>query len=120
MDRLVRRTTLLALSTLVAGSYLLMLATSIWAKGNAKAGKTSYDAKCAMCHAEDGSGNSPMGKNMHVPDLRSSAIQKESDAQLASVIAKGKKMMPAYGSQLSKAQINDLVAYIRSLASKKK
>jgi mono/diheme cytochrome c family protein len=120
VKRLTRRITLLALSTLVAGCYFAVLAPSAWAKGSAKAGKATYDAKCAMCHSMDGSGNSPMGKSMKVPDLRSKAVQKETDTQLYDAIAKGKGMMPQYGSQLSKEQIDDLVAFIRTLGSKKK
>lgn len=120
MKKLTRRIIHLALSTFVAGSYLAVLAPGVWAKGNAKAGKSLYDGKCAMCHAENGSGDSPMGKGMKVPDLRSPAVQKQTDLELHNVIAKGKKMMPQYGSQLSKEQINDLVAYLRELGSKKK
>ena len=120
MKKLSRRLTFLVLSTFVAGSYLAVLVSGVWAKGNAKAGTALYDGKCAMCHSKDGSGNSPMGKSMKVPDLRSKAVQKQSDTELAETIANGKKMMPKYGSQLSKEQINDLVAYIRVLGSKKK
>jgi len=46
-------------------------------------------------------------------------VQSKSDAELADVIAKGKGVMPAYGSQLGKQQINDLVAYVRHLGGKK-
>jgi cytochrome c6 len=120
VNKLTRRITLLALSTLVTGSYLVVLLPGVWAKGNAKAGEALYDGKCAMCHSKDGSGSSPMGKSMQVPDLRSKAVQKQTDAQIAGVIENGKKMMPKYGGQLSKEQINDLVAYIRALGSKKK
>ena len=115
MKKLTRRITLLALSTLVAGSYLAVLAPGVWAKGNTKAGASLFDGKCAMCHGKDGSGDSPMGKSMKVPDLRSKVVQKQTDTQIYDVIAKGKKMMPQYGSQLSKEQINNLVAYIRTL-----
>jgi cytochrome c6 len=106
--------------TFVAGSYLVVLAPGVWAKGGAKSGGELFEGKCAMCHAKDGSGNSPMGKSMKVPDLGSAAVQKQTDAQIYAIIAKGKKMMPQYASQLSKEQINDLVAYIRTLCSKKK
>lgn len=119
MTQLTRRITPLALSTLLAGFYLMLLAPGSWAKGSTKAGQPLFDGKCAMCHSKDGSGNSPMGKGMKVPDLRSKEVQKQTDAQIYAVIAKGKKMMPQYGSQLSKEQINDLVAYIRELGSKK-
>jgi mono/diheme cytochrome c family protein len=119
VKKLTHRVAFLALSTFVAASYLVMLAPGVWAKGNAKAGQSLFDAKCAMCHAKDGSGNSPMGKGMKVPDLRSQTVQKQTDAAIYDVIAKGKKMMPQYGSQLSKEQINELVAYIRAIAKKK-
>ncbi len=119
VNKLSRRVTFLALSTFVAGS-CLVLAPGAWAKGSAKAGKSTFDAKCAMCHAMNGSGNSPMGKSMRVPDLRSKAVQKQSDAEIAGLIENGKGMMPKYGSQLSKQEISDLVAYIRELGSKKK
>jgi mono/diheme cytochrome c family protein len=119
VKKLSPRLTFLALSIFVTGSYLVLLAPGVWAKGNAKSGMALYDGKCAMCHSKDGSGNSPMGKSMKVPDLRSKAVQSQSDTQIAEVIANGKKTMPKYGSQLSKEQINDLVAYIRSLGTKK-
>jgi mono/diheme cytochrome c family protein len=115
VKNLTRRITHLALTTFVAGSYLVVLSPGVWAKGSAKAGKSLFEGKCAMCHAKDGSGDSPMGKGMKVPDLRSKTLQKQTDAEIYDVIAKGKGMMPHYSSQLSKEQINDLVAYIRTL-----
>ena len=38
-----------------------------------------------------------------------------SDAELANVISKGKKSMPAFGSRLTSPQIENLVSYIRTL-----
>lgn len=79
-----------------------------------------YKAKCAVCHSADGSGDSDMGKKLESPDLRSDAVQKQTDAQLTDSISNGKgKKMPAYKSKFSEAQIKDLVAYIRELAKKK-
>ena len=40
-------------------------------------------AKCALCHGEDGRGDTPSGKQTHVPDLRSDEVQKKSDEELA-------------------------------------
>ena len=115
MERVIRTTSLTVFSALLAGAWLLMPAYRTQAKNAAP----TYDAKCAMCHSKDGGGNTPMGKSMKVPDLRSKAVQSKSNAELADVIAKGKGVMPAYGSQLSKQQINDLVAYVRHLGGKK-
>lgn len=117
VKKLSAKTSFVLIATFAA-ALCFALVPGAWAKGNAKAGKTTYDAKCAMCHSMDGSGNSPMGKSMKVPDLRSKEVQSKSDAQLASIIENGKGMMPKYGSQLSKQQVSDLVAYIRELGKK--
>ncbi len=52
-------------------------------------------------------------RDFHSPD-----VQKESDADLAAVIAKGKNKMPAYDKQLKPADIQTLVAYVRDLGKK--
>ena len=82
------------------------------------ASTATFRAKCAMCHAPDGSG-SEVGKSMNVPDLRSPAVQKLPDAQLTQMISDGKGGMPPFKSSLSEEQIHGLVVYIRSLRQKK-
>jgi cytochrome c6 len=78
----------------------------------------TFRTKCAMCHGPDGAG-SAVGKSMNVPDLRSPAVQKLPDAELAQVISDGKGGMPSFKSSLSGDQIHALVARIRSLNQKK-
>ena len=77
-----------------------------------------FKANCTLCHGDDGSGNSPSGKALKAKDLRSDEVQKQTDAALAEVIAKGRGKMPAFGSKFSPDVINSLVAYIRQLAKK--
>ena len=115
MNKVVNTASLVVFSILLAGAWLLLPAF----KAQAKGAQSVYDAKCAMCHAKDGSGSTPMGKNMKVPDLRSKAVQSKSDADLHKAIADSTGIMPKYGSQLSKAEITGLVAYIRHLGGKK-
>ena len=74
-----------------------------------------YKSKCAMCHGPDGGGDTPMGKKLTVKDLRSPDVQKKSDADLTTVVTKGKDKMPAYDGKLTADQIKGLVAYIRSI-----
>jgi cytochrome c6 len=74
-----------------------------------------FKAKCAPCHGADASGNTVMGKKLNIRDLHSAEVQGQSDAQLASIITKGKGKMPAYGQSLSQEQIQQLVAFIRGL-----
>jgi cytochrome c6 len=78
----------------------------------------TFRTKCATCHGQDG-GGSEVGKSMNVPDLRSPAVQKRPDAQLAQVISDGKGGMPPFKNSLSEDQIHALVKHIRSLGKKK-
>lgn len=116
MNKFVNAAGLAVLSALVAGAWLLLPVSKLQAQST----QQTFDAKCAMCHGKDGSGNTPMGKNMKVPNLKSKAVQSKSNDELAKIITNGKGIMPKYGSQLSKKEINDMVAYIRHLAGKKK
>lgn len=74
-----------------------------------------YKSKCAACHAADGSGSTPVGKMMKVRDLRSDAVQKQTDIELTKTVAGGKGKMPAFGKKLSTAEVESLIAFIRTL-----
>jgi cytochrome c6 len=78
-----------------------------------------YKAKCALCHAADGSGNTPAGKKLEVQDFKAPDVAKLSDAVFFDITKKGKGKMPAYDGKLTDAQINDLVKYIRGLEKAK-
>ena len=107
------------LQSLIAVGWLLpVLSASCSSALAAASGEDTFKAKCAMCHGQDGSGNTPMGKRTKLRDLRSAEVQKETDDDLASTIKNGKSPMPAYGKTLSAKEIQDLVAYIRSIAKK--
>ena len=73
-----------------------------------------FKQKCATCHGADGTGQTPAGKAMKVPDLTTAEMKKVSDAQFADAIEKGKGKMPAIKG-LSAAQVKELVAYCRQL-----
>lgn len=91
------------------------LPSAAWAAPDSEAQGIFAD-KCVRCHAENGSGDTPVGKALGAADLRSAAVQKLTDAQIYAQIDQGKANMPPFGSGLSKAQINGLIAYVRSLA----
>jgi mono/diheme cytochrome c family protein len=56
---------------------------------------------CAICHANDGSGDTPMGKQMFppAPDMRQPATQRMTDGELFYIIENGIRLtgMPAWG-----------------------
>jgi len=91
---------------LVAGSIIL----SSPAKADVASAEATFKAKCAACHGADGKGK----EMMKTRDLGSADVQKQTDADLTTIITKGKGKMPAYGS-LTPDQVKDLVTYIRSL-----
>jgi mono/diheme cytochrome c family protein len=106
-----------ALITLLAFAGLLLLAAPT---ASAEDGAALFKAKCAACHGQDGSGNTAIGKKSALRDLGSAEVQKQTDAELTSVIADGKgKPAHAYKKKgMTDDQIKATVAHIRSLAKK--
>lgn len=97
-------------------------------KGNAAAGKAIYASKCVACHKADGSGGIKLTGNV-TPNWKDPKVWKDpvrvkgGDDFLRDCIVNGKVKsgMVAWGKtgQLKPAQIEDLIAYIHTLAKKK-
>ena len=77
-----------------------------------------FKAKCAMCHGADGVGKTPMGAKLNLKDLHSPEVQKQSKADLTTIIAKGKGKMPSNEGKLTKDQVDLLVGYVQSMGKK--
>lgn len=84
-------------------------------------GLAHFADHCAVCHANDGSGQTPIGKNVYpkAPDLRLPETQSMSDGELFWVIHNGIRFtaMPAWGEG-DPAQDKDswkLVHFLRHL-----
>ena len=103
-----------AVILLIVSAFILVGASPL----SAQDGASLFSSKCAMCHAKDATGNTPMGLKLKARDLHSPEVQKQSDAEIRTIIAKGKAKMPAYETKLAKDQIDCLVAYVRGLAKK--
>jgi len=101
------------LLTLTAFGIGLAISSSAHAQAAA-----TYQSKCQMCHAADGSGSTPAGKAMKAIPFSSPDLIKASDAQLFASTKNGKGKMPAFGAKLSDAEIKELIAYIRTLQKK--
>jgi len=78
-----------------------------------------YKAKCTACHSANGAGDTVVGKKLGAHDFRSADVQKQTDAELAGIISKGKNKMPSYENTLKTDEISALVAYIRELGKAK-
>lgn len=79
-----------------------------------QSGQAAFKGNCVACHGADGAGT-PLGKSMQAADLRSSEVQKKSDAELSQTIAEGKGNMPSFKRTLNPEQIQTVVKYVREL-----
>ena len=98
---------------------LLMIASAADAGAQNGPAKDLFATKCAMCHGPDGSAQTTMGKNLKIRDFHSADVQKQSDADLKTMITKGKGKMPAFDGKLTGDQIDQLVGYIRQIGKQK-
>lgn len=100
---------------------LLLWAGAAFAQGNAAQGKQLFaDNKCGVCHSIDGTGNKKgplddVGAKMSAADIREWITSAPEMAAKAK--ADRKPPMKAY-SDLSKADVDDLVAYLQTLKKK--
>ncbi len=78
-------------------------------------GAALFQQNCQMCHGADGKATTPTGRAFKAVDFHDPAVMKMSDAELATVIGKGKNNMPAFGTRLTPPEIESLVSYIRVL-----
>jgi cytochrome c oxidase cbb3-type subunit 3 len=75
-----------------------------------------FDKHCETCHGKDGQAKTFKAKFNHARNLTDAKWQAEvTDERLFNSITNGKGKMPAWGKKLSEAQINALVAFVRSL-----
>jgi mono/diheme cytochrome c family protein len=76
--------------------------------------------QCAICHANDGSGQTPLGQGLdpRPPDLRRPGTQRKTDGDLFYIIQNGIRLsgMPAFGRNGENTEDNwKLVHFIRRL-----
>jgi mono/diheme cytochrome c family protein len=87
----------------------------------AAAGRDHFADHCAICHGNDGSGETEMGRNMYprAPDMRSAHTQQLSDGEIFGIIKNGVRLtgMPAWGSNTPADDTAtwQLVAFVRHL-----
>lgn len=100
--------------------FLVLLAISnlAWAEGDS--GETIFKSKCVLCHGADGTGNTPLGKQLQAANLHTKDVQKKTNAELRKVIHDGQTNMPPFGDQLSDEQIDQVIKYIRTLGRQTK
>jgi predicted CXXCH cytochrome family protein len=86
-----------------------------------KEARESFIARCAICHAPDGSGQTEVGRNLYpkVPDLRSPTTQHLTDGQIRYIIRNGVRLtgMPGWARPHDEQSDDSwkLVLFVRGL-----
>jgi mono/diheme cytochrome c family protein len=82
-------------------------------------GGRHFQEHCAVCHGDDGSGRSEIGRNLYpkAPDMRAAGTQELTDGELYFVIMNGVRYtgMPGWEDEHTSAEAWKLVAFIRRL-----
>jgi len=114
------------------GFLALVIPATALGGGNAAEGKKTYDLLCMVCHGVTGAGDGPAGVALNPPPRNFTSGEFKFDGDKDGVIGTDedlhiviKKGGAAFGGnpvmvpwmQLSDAEVANLIAYIRSLAS---
>lgn len=110
---------------LLGGSLLGVLLLSTSFAANAGAGKALYQQYCGACHGPQGKGDGPAAATMN-PKPRNHTdgtyMNTLSTEHLQKVISEGgmavgrSPLMPSWKGTLSAAQIDDVIAHLRTIA----
>jgi mono/diheme cytochrome c family protein len=112
----------------IVALWAVMLSTALVAyAADAEEGKKLYGQFCASCHGQSGKGDGPAAAALN-PKPRNHTdkeyMSQMSDDEMLKVIKNGgasvgkSPLMPPWGASLKDDQIQDVIAYIRSLCCK--
>lgn len=88
----------------------------------AESGAAIFENFCIPCHGPDGRARTPAGRKLGAKDLRESKL---GDTEIAKQIRDGAKdprgadKMPSFREKVTPAQVEALVAYVKTFRSKK-
>jgi mono/diheme cytochrome c family protein len=110
---------------LFARSLWLCLWAAVATSAMASEATDLYANKCAVCHGDDGKGQTKMGRKFHSPDFTTAKWQAETkDEEIVRAIEKGvvvdgQHRMPAWKGKLTPLQISDLGKLTRTFGHAK-
>ncbi len=110
-------------AVLIGGA--MLVPALVLAGGDAKRGNDLFHKNCASCHGNAGKGDGPAAVALKPKprDLSDKAFMSAlKDEELLTVIKKGgpaigkSPLMPPFGASLKDDQVDDIAAYVRTLA----
>lgn len=81
------------------------------ATGGAKKGEQIFKTRCIICHNKQPGDDSPFGPPNLFEAFKKKAV---TPPQAEQIITKGKGQMPAFGSILSKSEMQSVIAYLKA------
>lgn len=99
--------------------FSLLLTLSAPVQAGPEEGRAIYVAKCLACHGAEGHGDGPAARALpkRPRDLGATAFwSSTTDAQVRAVITNGLPGTIMRGFPMPPSQLDDLLAYVRSLA----
>ena len=105
----------------IAALVTLAFVDTAQGSGDADRGRAMYEGHCASCHGMNGDGNGPeaVALNPSPTNFQSAAVMgnlTDSDLQREILQGKPNTAMKGYGTILSPEDLEDVIAYIRSLS----
>jgi mono/diheme cytochrome c family protein len=110
---------------MVATIGIVLLPGLAMAEGDAQKGGELFKQNCAACHGQGGKGDGPAAASLNPKprDFTDKAVMSGiDDKKILEIVQKGgaavgkSALMPPMGGALNEAQIQDIVAFIRTLA----
>lgn len=84
-------------------------------KSELETARDLFNNNCARCHGTDGKSQTNLGKSLDATDLTDRTVKSMSVKKISNSITYGEEDMPAFGKKLSKAEINALARYVRTI-----
>lgn len=95
--------------------FIFVICCSLLGQESSNSGAVTFKSKCMVCHGSDGTGNTPLGKQLQAANFHSKQVQERSDAELRKIVHDGQANMPPFADQLSDGEIVQVVKYVRQL-----